>query len=72
MPQVCLTESHTQVSFLLALQNRNYNDHSGTYVDFYCDDDDNDDAAHYNDSDVYVDHNRYNCVRLVQALVCRP
>jgi hypothetical protein len=66
MPPVSLTESYTQVSFLLALQNRNYNDHSGTYVDFYFNDDD--DATHYNNRDVYVD---YNCVGLVQALVCR-
>jgi hypothetical protein len=68
MPPVSLTESYTQVSFLLALQNRNYNDHSGTYVDFHFNDDDDDDATHYNDRDVYVD---YNCVGLVQALVCR-
>jgi hypothetical protein len=69
MPPVSLTESCTQVSFLLALQTRNYNDHSGTYVDFYFNDDA--DASHYNDRDVYVDYNRYNCVGLVQALVCR-
>lgn len=65
-----LTDSFTQVSFLLVLQNR-YINHCSADVDFHFHFYFDDNASHFNDLDAYVDHNRHHCVRFVQELVRR-